>query len=396
MFAVAATALGGCGITIIPSDGPTGSAVRSGADVTVEEAASSLSYALVRVSPAVVSLAQTEQYVPVFPRTLVSRSTADVRVGIGDSVNITVFEAGAGGLFIPIQAGSRPGNFVQLPNQQVDQTGNISVPYAGPIRAAGRLVSDIQTEIEQKLANRAIEPQIIVNVPERRANDVSVLGDVNGPARFSLEPGGIRVLGAVARAGGPRYPAYETIVTLQRGTRVDQVPLTTLVKFPQENVQLTGGDVLFLSRQQKYFMSFGGTGPFSSLVGSNNRRIPFEDDNLTLAEAVAKSGGLQNDRADPRSVFMYRQEKRRVLERLGVDVAAIPGPEVPTIYMLDLKEVDGYFLANNFFMKNKDMIFVSDAPAVDIIKFMTLISAVTSTVRDVTATAKAIKDFHRP
>jgi polysaccharide export outer membrane protein len=390
-----AALLGGCaGGTIIPSDGPTGQAVRAKAEVTVDDVQNGLSYALVRLTPTVIELAQTEQYVPVFPRPVVQRASADIRVGIGDSLSITVFEAGAGGLFIPIQAGSRPGNFVQLPNQQIDQSGNITVPYAGSIRAVGRMVSDIQKEIENKLANRAIEPQIIVHTTERRANDISVLGDVNNPARFSMDPGGIRVLGAIARAGGPRFQAYESVVALQRGGRVDQVPLTTIVKFPEENVQLMGGDVVFVSRQQKYFLAFGGTGPFSSLVGSNNRRLPFEDDNLTLAEGVAKAGGLESDRSDPRSVFLYRLERRPILEQLGVDISRMPGPLVPTIYMVDLKEPEGYFLANNFFMKNKDMIFVSDAPSVDIIKFMQLISSVTNTVRDVTGAARDIQNFN--
>ena len=48
------------------------------------------------------------------------------------------FEAAAGGLFIPAEAGVRPGNYVTLPNQPVDTKGFISVPYAGLVRPPAR------------------------------------------------------------------------------------------------------------------------------------------------------------------------------------------------------------------------------------------------------------------
>jgi hypothetical protein len=41
-----------------------------------------------------------------------------ITLGIGDVVSITIFEAEAGGLFVPSEAGARPGNFVTLPDQR--------------------------------------------------------------------------------------------------------------------------------------------------------------------------------------------------------------------------------------------------------------------------------------
>jgi protein involved in polysaccharide export with SLBB domain len=66
-----------------------------------------------------------------------SRRPRPITLGIGDVVSITIFEAEAGGLFVPGDA-QRPGNFVTLPDQIVGSDGNITVPYAGTIRAAGR------------------------------------------------------------------------------------------------------------------------------------------------------------------------------------------------------------------------------------------------------------------
>src|SRR6266478_6523120 len=87
-----------------------------------------------------------------------------IKFGIGDVVAVSIFEAAAGGLFIPAEAGVRPGNFVALPNQNVDSAGFISVPYAGAIKAAGRTPSEIQQDIVKAIGNRAIEPQVVVSL----------------------------------------------------------------------------------------------------------------------------------------------------------------------------------------------------------------------------------------
>ena len=94
--------------------------------------------------------------------------------------------------------------------------GNITVPYAGSIRALGRTPVDVQREIEERLKARALEPQAIVTVTERRSNDITVLGEVGTPTRFPAEPAGTKLLSAIARAGGTRTPDIESIITVQR------------------------------------------------------------------------------------------------------------------------------------------------------------------------------------
>jgi hypothetical protein len=66
-------------------------------------------------------------------------------------VSVTIFEAEPGGLFVPSDAGARPGNFVTLPDQVVDTNGTITVPYAGKIRAVGRTPAEVQDAISEAL-----------------------------------------------------------------------------------------------------------------------------------------------------------------------------------------------------------------------------------------------------
>src|SRR5262249_5211083 len=153
-----------------------------------------------------------------------SRPPKEIRFGIGDLVSVTIFEAAAGGLFVPVEAGVRPGNFVNLPNQNVDTRGNISVPYAGLIPAAGRTPAQVQEAIVAALRSRAIEPQAVVTLVEQRTSLVSVLGDVNTPARFGVPYAGERVLDSIARAGGPKSQGFDVWIMLEREGRRATAP----------------------------------------------------------------------------------------------------------------------------------------------------------------------------
>ena len=102
-------------------------------------------------------------------------------------ISVTIFEAAAGGLFIPSEAGVRPGNFVAIPNQPIDTDGNISIPYAGKIRAAGRTPIQVQDAIVDALKNRAIEPQVVVSIVNQNSSLITVLGDVGTPLTFSRQ-----------------------------------------------------------------------------------------------------------------------------------------------------------------------------------------------------------------
>lgn len=391
-LAAACLVAAGTACTVTPRDGPIASTVRASADVTVEPSPETMSYALVSLSPT--SLAATNRSttasIPAFSHFLNRGRASQARIAPGDVLAITVFEASTGGLFLPNESGSRNGNFVQVPNQQVDASGSINAPYAGTIRAAGMTPDEVGTEIAHRLSKRAIEPQVVVSIAERRGNDISVLGDVNLPTRFSLDPGGIRVLGAVARAGGPRNPAFETLITVQRGARTEQALMTSLVKSPNQNIQLAAGDVVYVSREPKIFITLGATLPPGSVGGINNRRFSFDNDNMTLAEAIAKSGGLDDARADPTAVFIYRMEARRTLAEMGVDVSKYAGDLVPTIYTADLNRADGMFLSNSFFMRNRDIIYVSTAPSTELNKFLGLTRNTTGAFYDLSLGSGAV------
>lgn len=380
-------ALAGC--SMISDSGPSRRAVESQAVVSLaaSSGASMLDYALVDLNRFVLPLIDDPG-----PGSLLRTFGAghgpvpEIKVGVGDTIQVTLFEAQAGGLFIPVDAGSRPGNYVTLPNQIVDAKGYITVPYAGQIPVLNRGTPAIQRDIVEKLKDRAIEPQALVALVSQTSTQVTVVGDVNTPGKISINPAGDRVLDAISRAGGIRNPGYEEFVTLQRHGLKGTVYFINLVKDPHENVYVAPGDTLYVYQYQRAFMAFGATG--------NSGQFKFLQENVTLSDAVGKAGGLLDSRAEPGQVFVYRIEKRSTLDKMGVDTSNFPEErqDIPTIFRVNFRDPSGFFAARRFPMRDNDIIYVDNADQVEITKFLSMITTVTgaaSTVSSDAATTKA-------
>jgi polysaccharide biosynthesis/export protein len=331
-----------------------------------------LPYAFVNVTPRVVEILGTNT-----PRLSTAfkdrRGPNEIRFGIGDIVNVTLFESGAGGLFIPLEAGTRPGNFITLPPQAVDNRGNISIPYAGQIRAAGRTAAEIQAAIVDALKSRALEPQAIVSIADQRASSISVLGDAVGSVRFPASASGERILDAITRAG-LRAPGSDLWVMLERDGKRETVPFGALIYEPQNNIYVRPRDTIFIYREPQTFLAFGATG--------KQGQYPFDAWRISLAEATAKAGGLNDAQADPGSVFLYRGETREVASLLGINCAPFSGPIIPVIYGIDLRNPSGFFLATKFEIRNKDVLYSSNAVSVDSSKFLSYLRLVMATAQD--------------
>jgi len=370
-------ALAGGGCSIMPATGPEiGEIYRGGAT----DDPTRLPYALVKITPQVVDILAS--YAPrigtVFPD---RRPPREITFGIGDSVSVSIFEAAAGGLYIPIEAGVRPGNFITLPNQNVDTSGNISVPYAGAVRALGRTPSQVQQAIVDAIKNRAIDPQAVVALVDQRTSLISVLGEVNTPNRFPANYAGEHILDSITRAGGPKGPGHETWVMLERGGRRATAPFGALVYEPSNNIWTHPGDTIYLYREPQTFVAFGAVSA-NTITGGVQGVINFDAWRISLAEGIGKAGGLNDALAEPSATFLYRGEIREVAERLGIDCSRFPGPIIPVIYNLNLRNPDGFMLATKFQMRNKDVLYIANATSVEISKALNYFRLTVATVND--------------
>src|SRR4029077_5934531 len=141
-----------------------------------------------------------------------------------------------------------------------------------------------------------------------------------------------------------------TFVRLSRDGITATIPMETLVANPAENIYAQPGDVLTLVRLPQSFTAFGATGA--------NAQLQFSSEKMTLVEALAKAGGLQDMRSDPAGVFLFRFEPPTVVAALNApQLGTGPDRASPVVYRLDMSDANSYFLAQRFPVEDKDIIY---------------------------------------
>jgi polysaccharide export outer membrane protein len=183
----------------------------------------------------------------------------------------------------------------------------------------------------------------------------------------------------IARAGGQGGAGSDMWVVLERNKRRAVAPFGALIYEQGNNVFVHPDDTIYLYREPQTFLVFGAFG--------SQQQIPFGTWRITLAEAVAKAGGLVDGAADPASVFLYRGETRETAKELGIDCTPFSGDLIPVIYNINFRDPAGYFLATNLEMRNKDMMYVSNSVSVESSKAMAYFNTINSTIQAPMTTA---------
>jgi polysaccharide biosynthesis/export protein len=288
-------------------------------------------------------------------------------VVVGDVVSVAIYETDSSLFGASLAAGSiAVSPMTALPPQTVDQTGEVSVPFIGRVRVLGRDLATIENEIREGLRMKTADPQVIVTIIERRGGDlVSVAGDVRAPSRIPVSLAGTKLIDAIAAAGGSQSAPYDTMVTVTRGPDIRSDLLQEVYDVPVKNIRLQPGDTVVLRKRPLSFLAFGSTGK----VGS----FPLTVEDLRLSDAVAASGGPSDFQANPGTIFVYRQEPNQMLAQLGRDFSAA-GDTTPVVYQLNLHDPRGFFLANNFVVRDLDIVYFAPAGSAGVMKFMGLIN----------------------
>jgi polysaccharide export outer membrane protein len=341
----AAAALAGC--ADLPSSGPTAREIVK----DVDGPNNVMGYRVINLDPAVLEgLAASGPFVEEALAHFPPAQPVN-RLGPGDVLQITIFEVGSA-MFAPPNSPNASATAApaaageNLPPVMVGQDGMVDLPYVGRILATGQSIADLQALIVAGLKGRSQAPQVIVTVHENVFNTVVVMGDVKKPGRQPLSLSGDRLLDAVAAAQGASYPTEDMLVRFTRGHASAEIRLDQLQAASAANLMLQPQDRIELLHRPRSFTVFGATGKVS--------QAPFPTDRLSLAEAVATTGGPADQSADASAVFVFRYEPSR---------SAPATPEHPVIYRLNLSKPSGFFLAQRFFMRDRDLIYVANSRA---------------------------------
>lgn len=116
-----------------------------------------------------------------------------------------------------------------------------------------------------------------------------------------------------------------------------------------------------------------------------NGRIPFGSNDVNLLESIALAGGGSDERIDAKGYFVFRYEEPEIVsdllspERFHELVAKGMRPNkegrYPIVYRFDMSVADSLLVGQTFPIKNRDVIYASRHPAVDIAKFVRMVSA---------------------
>jgi polysaccharide export outer membrane protein len=357
-----ALALTGC--TVLPSSGPTGPELE---DALADH--NPLGVKLVEIVPAVVETLQAAAVEDSRDGPAPITAPPDVdRIGPGDELTVSIFEIGAG-LFQgrpagPAEADSAATTIPQsLPKLIVDGDGWIFVPYAGRIRAAGLNAAQLQASIEAKLKDQALNPQVIVTVATNISNTIVVSGDVKSPGRQKLTLARETLLDSIALAGGTTHLAADMVIKLQGPHHQEAMPLALIELNGRQNVVLEPGDRVQLDFLPRTISVFG--------AGGRVAQLPFDAPHLTLAEALARTGGPSDYQADATAVYLFRYESPTASRLLGLSATATAAP---VAYHINLLDPTSYFLMERFAMHDQDLIFIANARTNKLQKIMSIVS----------------------
>lgn len=289
----------------------------------------------------------------------------------GDVLNLSIWENVDNGLLA-----DQGLNSTRLQEMQVDGDGYIFVPYAGRIKAAGNTPEALRRIITGKLETQTPDPQVTVTRQSGDGATVSVMGGVGAQGVYPIERPTRTLAAMLARAGGVAIKPEIAQVTITRGRHTSTVWLTDLYSDPRNDVALRPGDIILVEEDRRAFTAIGATG------GQN--RVPFDTQELSAVEAIAQVGGLATNFADPRGVFVLRDERPEIAnDILGRSDLTEP---VRMAYVMDLTEPSAIFNARDFMIRDNDTIYITEAPYV---QWRKTLAALTGTANSANALSNA-------
>lgn len=383
LMAGAALTLSGC---MVPNDGPlTHEVLSAGADGKAYEIPQTkLVFDVVSIDQRVansVNAGTRQGFASTFG--LGSGGSTPV-IGVGDRLEVTIFEAGPDGLFSTSERKSTSIPVVVQPD------GHGQIPYVGSVRFAGMTIDSARSTIVDALKAKAVEPDVIVAMADNASRTVSVQGAVNKSTIVPLGLNGLHLSEVLAMAGGASKPPYDTYVSLKRGGRSRSVLLQTIIDNPRDDIYVKPDDQIYVTFDPQTFSALGQT--------EKTGKIPFNAAKLSLVEAAALAGGGNVGTADPKGYFVFRYEDESVYRSVVGDdrfrdlISRGMAPDgegrYPIVYRLDLGATQSYIVAQNFPVRNKDVVYMARHVATDLAKFLSIISSGSNAAYNITRTAR--------
>ena len=296
-------------------------------------------------------------------------------ISSGDEINITVYEN--------VKDDPLLGNTGQrvsgLSTVQVDGQGYIFIPYAGRIKAAGQTNEGLRQAITRKLEGQTPDPQVSVSRMAGVGSTVSISGQAGANGVYPIDASTRTLATMLAKSGGVTIDPATAIVRVTRGGHTGKIWLKDLYENPSLDIALRPGDKIMIEDDSRKFIALGATGTQST--------VPFVSATMSALEAIATVGGLSTMAADPKGVFVLRDETEEIARAVMGRPDLVGDQRV--IYVLNLTEPTGLFEARDFQIRDGDTLYVTEAPFVQWQKTLGAITGSTAAASNLANTANA-------
>ena len=272
------------------------------------------------------------------------------RVGAGDVLDIVVWDHPE----LTLPAG--PQRTALESGMRVQSDGSFFYPFVGKVQARGRTVDVIRDELADRLKEFIPDPQVQVRVVGYNSQAVSITGEVENPSRQSLTDVPLTLLDAINAAGGLTDDADSRAVTVRREGKSFSVDLQAFLEqgVSANNPTLLNGDVVNVARisvEEAYMLG----------QVEKPSTIDLARENVTLTQALTRVGGLREDIADARGIFVFRDN----------------GGTVVKVFQLDASAPTAFLIGARFVLLPGDVVYVTSAP---LYRWSRLISSLLPTV----------------
>lgn len=263
----------------------------------------------------------------------------------GDVIGVMISDsAQEGALFSPLSAGG-----TLFPKVRVDAGGSISLPYVGKLKVSGMTLSQVEQAVRKRLHGKAIDPQVHTELVGDLSGSVLVAGAVKAPGRFSTLQGPLTLLDAINLAGGPILEPHLVRVIVRTGSKAYTFNYQELLDGKNQPVPPRSEIVVERARQRFVAMGSVRTPGLHDLPSANPN----------LLETLGAVGGLDEAKADPTGVFVFRLDEK--------------DPKNPhaQVFRLNMRNPESIFLARQFLVHPEDAIYVTNAAVYEWQKIIT-------------------------
>ncbi len=299
---------------------------------------------------------------------------AGTSIGIGDALDVTIWEAPPAALFGTSMPDARAGGSSlatsrgsSFPAFWVGREGTIKIPFAGEVPVVGRTLPEIERDITRRLLGKANQPQVLVRYAANTTAGATLIGELGASIQMPLSPKGERLLEGISLAGGTRQPASKITIQITRGGRVASMPLERIIRDPRNNITLQPNDIVAAVYKPYSFTALGAV--------EKSSEVEFEATGINLAQALGRIGGLQDMRGDPRGMFLFRWEDPALVGGAREGINARADGKVPVIFRVNMSDPSAYFLMQEFAVRNGDVIYTANSPVAEFQRFVNMISS---------------------